>query len=83
MSARARVLIAALAVLATAGAAPGADPVAPPDQAAQYAADVPKTILELQPFRQSHSLADRRRRTVREGNATLIESIPTSTPGCF
>jgi hypothetical protein len=75
MSARPRQLIVTLAVLAGAGAASGADPVPPPEQAAQYAADVSKSILELQPFRQSHSMAiegpDARR-----GTATLIELNP-------
>jgi hypothetical protein len=49
--------------------------VAPREQAEQYAADVPKTIVELQPFRRSRELtvagADGRR-----GTATLINLNP-------
>jgi hypothetical protein len=75
MSVRAYVLTGALAVLATAGAASGADPVPPPEQAAQYAADLPKTILELQPFRHSHQMAIEGP-DGRQGNATLIELNP-------
>jgi hypothetical protein len=75
MSARARLLVAPLAALAVAGTASGADPVAPPEQAAQYAADRPKTILELQPFRQSQQIAIEGP-DARPGTATLIELNP-------
>lgn len=75
MSVRARLLIAALALLVTVGATAQLYPVSPPEQAAQYAADVPKTILELQPFRQSHSMAIEGQ-DARQGNATLIELNP-------
>ena len=75
MSARARLLIVALAVLASAGAAAGADPVPPQQQAAQYAADVSKSILDLQPFRQSHSMAIEGP-GARQGTATLIDLNP-------
>jgi hypothetical protein len=75
MSVRARLLTTALAVLATAGAASGTGPVPPPQQAAQYAADLPKTVLELQQFRQSRSMAIEGP-DARQGNATLIELNP-------
>jgi hypothetical protein len=75
MSARAHLLSAALAVLATAGAASGADPVPPPEQAAQYAADRPKSVLELQPFRQRHEMV-LEGPDGRQGSATLIELNP-------
>ena len=57
MTPNARRLIVATALLATPGAAPQPAPVPPLDQAAQYAADVPKTILELQQFRSARSIA--------------------------
>ncbi|WP_212524744.1 hypothetical protein [Actibacterium sp. MT2.3-13A] len=53
----------ALIALATAGTAQAQEgaqarhPAAPPEQWAQYVADVPKTIIELQPFRTSQSAA--------------------------
>jgi hypothetical protein len=75
MRERARLLVAAFAVLVTAGAASQPCPVPPPEQAAPYAADVPKTILELQPFRQTHSMAIEGQ-DARQGNATLIELNP-------
>jgi hypothetical protein len=75
MSVRARLLIAALPLLVTVGATAQLYPVPPPEQAAQYAADVPKTILELQPFQQSHSLAIEGQ-DARQGSATLIELNP-------
>ena len=49
--------------------------VAPPDQSAQYAADVPKTIVELQPFRRTREQAVTRP-DGRRGTATLIDLNP-------
>jgi hypothetical protein len=75
MSVRVRLLVAALAVLAIARATSGADPAPPSDQAAQYAADLPKIILELQPFRDSQQMAIEGP-DGRQGSATLIELNP-------
>ena len=46
------------------------------DQRKQYEADIPKTILELQQFRQSNS-APIKSGSGREGVATLINLNPT------
>ena len=75
-----QLLIAALALLVTVGAASQIYPVPSPEQAAQYAADEPKTILELQPFRQSHSMAIEGQ-DARQGSATLIELNPYINAG--
>ncbi len=64
----------AIALLVTLGAAPQPAPV-PPDQAAEYAADVPKTVLELQQFRRARSMPVRDAEG-RPGTATLIELNP-------
>jgi len=53
----------------------GPQQVAPRDQRAQYDADVPKTILELQQFRQSNSIHIRST-SGREGVATLVNLNP-------
>jgi hypothetical protein len=50
-------------------------PVPPPEQAAQYRAETPKTILELQQFRRSQSIAAERP-SGRRGRASLIELNP-------
>jgi hypothetical protein len=49
--------------------------VAPPDQAAEYRADVPKTIIELQQFRRSDTIATEGAGN-RHGTATLIDLNP-------
>lgn len=53
----------------------GPQQVAPRDQRAQYDADAPKTILELQQFRQSSSIHIRST-AGREGVATLVNLNP-------
>ena len=50
-------------------------PAPPPEQAAQYRAEMPKTILELQQFRRSQSIAAEGAGG-RRGRATLIELNP-------
>ena len=75
MTPSARRLIVATALLVTAGAAPEPVPVPSPDQAAQYAADVPKTIIELQQFRRAQTI-EVRDTEGRPGTATLIELNP-------
>jgi hypothetical protein len=50
-------------------------PLAPPEQAAQYRAEEPKTIIELQQFRRSQSIAGAGTGG-RRGNATLIDLNP-------
>lgn len=75
MSLRARLLSGALAALVTTGAASGLWPVPSPDQAAQYAAEVPKTIMDLQPFRRRQATAIDGA-AGRPGHATLIELNP-------
>jgi hypothetical protein len=75
MSLRARLLSGALAALVTTGAASGPWPVPLPDQAAQYAAEVPKTIMDLQPFRRRQATAIDGA-AGRPGHATLIELNP-------
>jgi len=50
-------------------------PLAPPEQAAQYRAEEPKTIIELQQFRRSRSIAGAGT-GARRWNATLIELNP-------
>jgi hypothetical protein len=50
-------------------------PVPSPDQAAQYRADVPKTIIELQQFRRSDSIAAEGGGN-RRGTATLLDLNP-------
>jgi hypothetical protein len=46
------------------------------DQWKEYEAEAPKTILELQPFRQTNSIAIRAEEG-REGTATLINLNPS------
>ena len=75
MSPSARPLIVAIALLATAGAASQPAVVPPPEQATQYAADVPKTIIELQQFRRTQTMEVRDAQG-RPGTATLIELNP-------
>jgi hypothetical protein len=70
----ARLLAAAISALAS-GAAAEPYPPPPPDQAAQYAADAPKTILELQPFRRAQKLAIGAP-DGRSGMATLVDLNP-------
>jgi hypothetical protein len=50
-------------------------PAPPPEQAAQYRAETPKTILELQQFRRSRSIAAEGA-GARPGSATLVELNP-------
>ena len=50
-------------------------PAPPPEQAAQYRAEVPKTILELQQFRRNETIAVEGAGG-RRGRATLIELNP-------
>jgi hypothetical protein len=50
-------------------------PAPPPEQAAQYRAEVPKTIIELQQFRRSQTIAAEGPGG-RRGNATLTELNP-------
>jgi len=64
--------LVSLFALATVGPAQEAPPT---DQVKEYDADVPKTILELQQFRQSSSIRIKSR-TGREGVATLINLNP-------
>lgn len=64
---------AALVVPAPAALAAGA--VAPPEQVAQYEAEVPKTIIELQQFRRSASIPAEGP-GARSGTATLVELNP-------
>ena len=63
------------ALAASASEIPVALPVPPPDQAAEYQAEVPKTIIELQQFRRSTDIvaegSDGRR-----GTATLVALNP-------
>jgi hypothetical protein len=68
-------LAAAISALAALGAAAQPDPVPPPDQAAQYDAPGPKTILELQPFRRTQRLTVRGP-DGRPAAATLVELNP-------
>jgi hypothetical protein len=69
---------AAAALLASVCLAAAADelPIPPPEQAAQYRADTPKPILELQQFRQSRSVAIEGAGG-RRGRATLIDLDPS------
>jgi hypothetical protein len=75
MSVRSRLLRGGVVALATAGAVSQPYPVDPADQTAPYAAEVPKTIIELQQFRHSHveaiGAADGS-----QGHATLVELNP-------
>jgi hypothetical protein len=64
-------LLAALCPPVAADELPGA----PPEQAAQYRAQAPKTILELQQFRRSQSVAAEGAHG-RRGRATLIDLNP-------
>ena len=52
-------------------------PAPPPEQAAQYRAETPKTILDLQQFRRSQSIAAEGAHG-RRGRATLVELNPYS-----
>jgi hypothetical protein len=70
----AQLLLAICLPLATAALADQAA-VPPPDQAARYRADVPKTIVELQQFRRSQSIAAEGTGN-RRGTATLIGLNP-------
>ena len=60
--------------LPLAAAAADQPPVAPPEQAAQYRAEGPKTIIELQQFRRSQSIAAAP--GGQAGRVTLIELNP-------
>ena len=71
--------IASLFVLATLGAIQGkAGP--PGNQVSEYAAEAPKTVLELQQFRQSHSIQIRSKGG-RQGVATLVNLNPAINVG--
>jgi hypothetical protein len=74
MKRAARLLAAAISALACAAAAQ-TYPQPPPDQAAQYAADAPKTILDLQPFRRAQKLMINGP-AGRSGTATLVDLNP-------
>lgn len=67
--------LAAAVCLPLAAAAAGHTTVPPPEQAAQYRAEAPKTILELQQFRSSQSIAAAAGNG-RVGRATRIELNP-------
>jgi hypothetical protein len=71
-----RVFIYILILLAAAGAGIASQETAPADQAAEYRAAVPKTILELQQFRQTSSGRVRSGKGA-EGTATLVNLNPT------
>jgi hypothetical protein len=69
-------VVASLAVFAIIGAAKGTIQKAPPkNQVEEYNADVPKTILELQQFRQTTSILIKSK-AGREGVATLVNLDP-------
>jgi hypothetical protein len=74
---RASQFLAAAALLASVCLAAAADelPIPPPEQAAQYRAETPKPILDLQQFRQSRSVATEGAGG-RRGRVTLIDLNP-------
>ena len=70
-----RLAVVSLPVFATVGAADRAEKVASGNQVEEYNAEIPKTILELQQFRQTNSIPIRSNGG-REGAATLINLSP-------
>src|SRR5260221_3238430 len=68
-------VVGLLAAMPSAALAAQAVPDPAPDQAAQYKAEVPKTIMELQQFRSTTSVAIDR--GGKPGTATLVDINPT------
>lgn len=66
--------------LAVAGKAEQQSPTPPKDQAEAYAAKVPKTVVELQQFRRTRSIAIKRA-DGQQGRATLINLHPATNVG--